>query len=274
MAEERLQKVLAAAGVDSRRACEKLITQGRVQVNGQTVTELGTKVDPEKVLLSVDGKPVHKRKRHLYLKLNKPRDVLSDIGGDTRGRESVADLLPPELSRVFPVGRLDLNSEGLILLTDDGALAHKLTHPSFRHEKVYYVLVESRPPEGLLNQLRSGIDLPEGKTAPAGVSVVDRPPPQMRLAPGPREGCWLKITLREGRKRQIRHMLAAVELKTLRLVRWSIGTLQLGALEVGQHVHLTRGEVTALRNLVQDGPNAPEKSYTPKKSGGGRSSRT
>ena len=142
MAEERLQKVLAAAGVDSRRACEKLITQGRVQVNGQTVTELGTKVDPEKVLLSVDGKPVHKRKRHLYLKLNKPRDVLSDIGGDTRGRQSVADLLPPELSRVFPVGRLDLNSEGLILLTDDGALAHKLTHPSFRHEKIYYVLVD------------------------------------------------------------------------------------------------------------------------------------
>jgi len=274
MAEERLQKVLAAAGVDSRRACEKLITQGRVQVNGQTVTELGTKVDPDKVLLSVDGKPVHKRKRHLYVKLNKPRDVLSDIGGDTRGRESVADLLPPEMDRVFPVGRLDLNSEGLILLTDDGAMAHKLTHPSFRHEKIYYVLVESRPPEGLLNQLRNGIELPDGMTAPAGVSVIDRPPPQMRLAPGPRTGCWLKITLREGRKRQIRHMLAAVELRTLRLVRWSIGSLQLGALEVGKYTHLTRGEVNALRSLVQAGAKAPEKSHKSTKASGGKPSRT
>lgn len=268
MAEERLQKVLAAAGVASRRACEELIAEGRVQVNGQTVTVLGTKVDPNKVLLAVDGKPVHTRKRHLYIKLHKPRGILSDVGGDTRGRETVADLLPDEMGRVFPVGRLDLNSEGLILMTDDGAMAHKLTHPRFEHRKVYYVLVEYRPTMATLNQLRSGIDLPEGKTAPAGVEVVDNVPAGIRLAPGPRSGVWLEITLREGRKRQIRHMLSAVNLQTLRLVRWSIGSLTLGSLESGKYQHLKRKEVSALRYLVSEGAPPPKKaphSYDPKK---------
>ena len=135
MAEERLQKIMASAGVGSRRACEKLITAGRVQVGGHTVTELGAKADPEFVTISVDGKPLRFHERYVYVKLNKPRGVLSDIGGDTRGRKSVGDLLSLPNRRVFPVGRLDLNSEGLVLLTDDGELAHVLTHPRFQHQK-------------------------------------------------------------------------------------------------------------------------------------------
>src|SRR3954452_23890797 len=129
MPEERLQKILAGAGIASRRASEELIVAGRVTVNGHTVRELGTKVDPNVVQIAVDGKPVKFQKRHVYLKLHKPRGVISDIGGKTYGRQSVADLLPPDMRRLFPVGRLDLNSEGLILMTDDGDLANKLSHP-------------------------------------------------------------------------------------------------------------------------------------------------
>ena len=200
--------------------------------------------------------------------MNKPRGVLSDMGGDTRGRETVEDLLPKEMGRVFPVGRLDLNSEGLILLTDDGDMAHKLTHPSFEHRKVYYVLVKSRPPESTLNQLRRGVELPEGKTAPAGVQVAERLPAEVRLAPGPRTGVWLRFTLREGRKRQIRHMISAVEMDTLRLVRWSIGSLTLGLVEGRQYQHLKRKEVNELRSLVRESAPQPKKkshSYAPKK---------
>lgn len=253
MAEERLQKILAGAGVASRRASEELIVAGRVTVNGHTVTELGTKVDPDVVQIAVDGKPVMLPKRHVYLKMHKPRGVLSDIGGDTQGRQSVADLLPPEMRRLFPVGRLDLNSEGLILLTDDGDLAHKLTHPRYEHPKTYYVLVADRPPASGLDQLRQGVELSEGKTAPADVRVVPTLPQGIRLAAGPTSGVWLEIVLREGKKRQIRHMTAAIGFPTLRLVRWAIGPLLLGDLKAGQSVPLTRGEVASLRNALREG---------------------
>ncbi|MCB0161022.1 MAG: rRNA pseudouridine synthase, partial [Caldilineaceae bacterium] len=153
MAEERLQKVLAAAGVASRRASEELIQSGRVTVDGRVVTELGTKVDPDQAVIHVDGRPIQLPPRHVYIKLYKPRGILSDIGGDTRGRQTVADLVPDLERRVFTVGRLDLNSEGLVLLTDDGKLAHKLTHPRYEHPKVYYVLVEQRPSEDALRRL-------------------------------------------------------------------------------------------------------------------------
>jgi 23S rRNA pseudouridine2605 synthase len=249
MAEERLQKVLAAAGVASRRACEALIEQGRVQINGQPVTELGTKVDPELAQIAVDGKPIRMPKRHVYFKVHKPRGLLSDIGGDARGRGTVADLLPAEIRRVFPVGRLDLNSEGLMVLTDDGELAHRLTHPRFEHPKTYYALLAERPDAGALAQLRQGVELPEGRTAPASVSVVARLPHDLVLGPGPREGVWLEIVLREGKKRQIRHMTAAVGHPTLRLIRWAIGALTLGALAYGESKPLTRTELAQLREL-------------------------
>ncbi|MCB0123813.1 MAG: rRNA pseudouridine synthase [Caldilineaceae bacterium] len=253
MAEERLQKVLAAAGVASRRACEALITEGRVQVNGRTITELGTKVDPQVVQLAVDGKPVQLPKRHVYIKLHKPRGVLGDVGGDTDGRQTVADLLPDEMRRLFPVGRLDLHSEGLVLMTDDGELAHRLTHPRFEHAKTYYVLVERTPEAAALEQLRNGVDLPEGRTAPAEVRVVSALPPELHLSKGPNEGVWLEIMLREGKKRQIRHMTAAVGYPTLRLVRWAIGPLTLGTLKLREQAPLSRREVAALKSAAGGG---------------------
>lgn len=258
MAEERLQKVLAAAGVASRRASEALIAEGRVTVDGRVVTELGAKVDPVRAAIQVDGRPIKLPQRHVYIKLYKPRGILSDIGGDTRGRQTVADLVPELNRRVFTVGRLDLNSEGLVLLTDDGKLAHKLTHPRYEHPKVYYVLVGQRPGEEALRRLAQGIDLVDGRTAPAEVTVVDRLPAQLQLAPGPKAGVWLRFVLREGKKRQIRHMTAAVEHPTLRLVRWAIGPLTLGTLSVGASVPLSEREVSALLRTAA-GQSAPSK---------------
>ncbi len=254
MGQERLQKVLAAAGVASRRASEELITAGRVQVNGRTVTELGVKVDPAQDKITVDGRPLQLTPQRVYFKVHKPRGVLSDIGGDARGRSTVADLLPPGVGRVFPVGRLDLNSEGLVLLTNDGELAHRLTHPRYEHPKTYYVLVTQRPTEHVLERLRKGVELPTGRTAPARVEVVERLPGDLILAEGPRKGVWLRFVLREGKKRQIRHMVAAVELNLLRLVRWSIGPLTLAHLPPGEAQPLTRQEVTRLRQSVANGP--------------------
>jgi len=259
MAAERLQKVMAAAGIGSRRLCETLITAGRVEVNGQTVTELGAKADPARDRIVVDGKRLEFEAEHVYYKVHKPRGVLSDIGGDPGDRQTVADLLPAEHARVFPVGRLDLHSEGLVLLTDDGELANHLTHPRYQHPKTYYVLVGELPGSEALVQLRKGVDLPEGRTAPAEVMTTDRLPATLRLSKGPTEGVWLRIVLREGKKRQIRQMTAAVGYPTLRLLRWSIGPLTLGSLELGQCAALTSGELAALREMAGlAGPAAPD----------------
>jgi len=264
MAEERLQKVMASAGVGSRRACEELIVAGKVRVNGRVVNELGTKVDPQRVQVTVDGKPLRFASRHIYLKVHKPRGVLGDMGDDPEGRRTVLDLAPADTRRIFPVGRLDLHSEGLMLLTDDGDLAHKLTHPRFQHPKKYYVLVEQRPSEHETSRFRHGIDLPEGRTAPAQMRVADKLPALLRLSAGPTAGVWLEVVLREGKKRQIRHMTAEIGHPTLRLVRWSIGPLTLGNLGLGQTIPLTRAEVTALREMVAEGlqpkpPTAPKR---------------
>lgn len=269
MTEERLQKVLAAAGVASRRASEKLITSGRVRVDGQVVTTLGTKVDPAKADVSVDGRPVRFSDSNVYFRVYKPRGILSDIGGDTRGRRTVARLLPSGAGRVFPVGRLDLNSEGLVLLTDDGELANKLTHPRFEHPKTYYVLVSQRPPVDVLVRLREGVELESGRTAPARVEVADGLPERLILDKGthsfaaapedgwkgspPEKGVWLRIVLREGKKRQIRHMASAVGIGLRRLIRWSIGPLTLEGLEPGMARELTPGEVYALKQMVVKG---------------------
>lgn len=263
MAEERLHKVMAAAGAGSRRKCEQLIVAGRVQVNGQTVTELGVKVDPETAQIAVDGKPLRFHRRPVYVKVNKPRGMLSDIGGDARGRRTVADLVDLPGRRVFPVGRLDLNSEGLVLLTDDGELAHRLTHPSFEHAKTYYVLVKERPTAEALAQLRQGVELPEGRSAPAQVRVAESLPAELQIAAGPQTGVWLEILIHEGKKRQIRHMTAAVGYPTLRLIRWAIGPLTLGKLAVGESAHLTRSEVAGLQRAAQgkrEGPQRPSSS--------------
>lgn len=251
MSEERLQKVMAAAGIASRRASEKLIEAGRVAVNGQIVTEMGLKVDLSKDKVTVDGRPLRTSNRHVYVKVYKPKGMLSDIGGQTDGRPTVADLLPPGVGRVFPVGRLDLNSEGLVLLTDDGELAHRLTHPRYEHPKTYYVLIDSYPGEEALTRLRNGVELEDGRTAPAKVDVVDGPPAGLILAEGYRRGTWLRIVLREGKKRQIRHMIVAVGLFLHRLVRWSIGPLTIAQLPPGESAHLAKGELASLRDMAE-----------------------
>lgn len=269
MAEERLQKVLAAAGIASRRACEELITSGRVRVDGETITTLGTKVDPASAAVEVDGRPVRLPQSNVYYKVYKPRGILSDIGGDSRGRRTVANLLPRGIGRVFPVGRLDLNSEGLVLLTDDGELTNRLTHPRFEHPKTYFVLVGQRPTVDALVRLREGIELEEGRTAPARVEVADGLPARLILdkgeqshgaapadgwkRPPPEKGVWLRFVLREGKKRQIRHMAAAVGIDLRRLIRWSIGPLTLEGLETGMAKPLSPGEVYALKDMVGGG---------------------
>ena len=236
----RLQKALAHAGVASRRASEKLIQQGRVRVNGQLVTEMGFQVDPESDRIEVDGRPVRLEAKRQYYKLYKPTEVLS-VMRDRRGRRSLGDLVP-NVEGVHPVGRLDLHSEGLILLTDDGALTDRLTHPRYRHPKEYRVLVKGTPGAAVLRRLREGIELEDGVTSPAEVArATDEP-----WVPSPRGRTWLRFVLHEGRKRQIRRMCRAVELKVERLVRIQIASLELGDLEPGAYRPLTRGEVGRL----------------------------
>jgi 23S rRNA pseudouridine2605 synthase len=226
---ERLQKVLARAGVASRRASEELISAGRVSVNGHTA-RLGQRVDSEQDQVSVDGVPIAIRAGLVYYLLNKPRGVVS-TASDPQGRPTVTGLVPAE-PRVYPVGRLDAESEGLLLLTNDGELTHRLTHPSFGVEKEYLVSVTGRPSGGAIRALRNGVQLDDGMTAPARVSQVE---PSM-----------LRITIHEGRKRQVRRMCEAVGHPVDRLVRTRIGPLRDRSLSPGKWRRLTAPEVRKL----------------------------
>ena len=236
--EERLQKILARAGLGSRRACEDLIRQGRVTVDGQ-VAQLGQKADPDRHQIAVDGAPVRMGQGRTYVALHKPRGVLSDEG-DGSGRLSTARDLVSLPGHLFPVGRLDLRSEGLILLTDDGELAMRLTHPRFGHEKEYRALVEGEPDEGTLEKWRQGVFLDGRRTARAQVSVAGREKGQT----------WLRVVLREGRKRQIRRVAAMLGYPVHRLIRVRIGPLRLGDLKPREWRRLTDAEVQALRAAV------------------------
>lgn len=240
---ERLQKVLARAGVASRRAAEELIVAGRVSVNGRIVTELGTRVVPGQDVIAVDGERLPIVAEELvYVMLNKPRGVLSAVE-DARGRRAVTDLVNIE-ARLFPVGRLDLDSEGLVLLTNDGELAHRMTHPRYGHEKEYEVLVEGHPSDPTLIKWRRGSVLLDGvPTAPCRVE-------RLRMERGAcqgKDGTWLRVIVHEGRKRQIRRVAAALGHPVYRLIRTRIGPLRLGHLRVGSWRHLTQTEVNALR---------------------------
>lgn len=238
---ERLQKILAHAGVASRRTSETLIEQGRVAVNGKVVTQLGVKADPRQDTITVDGQPLPKLTQKLvYIIVNKPRNVLS-AASDERGRRTVVDLVGiPE--RVYPVGRLDLNSEGLILLTNDGDLTEKLTHPRYHLEKEYRVLVAGKPSTQTLQRWQQGGIEIEGK--PAARAVVER----MKTE---KDHVWLRIILTEGRKRQIRQVARALGHPVKRLERIRIGPLKLGRLKPGQWRHLTPTEVHRLQTAVQ-----------------------
>jgi len=247
---ERLQKILAHAGVASRRKAEEMIQQGRVTVNGQIVTQLGTKVDPARDDVRVDGARLKIASSHVYILLNKPAGVLS-VMDDERGRRSLGDLVSIP-ARLYPVGRLDVNSEGLILLTDDGDLANRLTHPRYEHEKEYRVLVSGHPAEKTLEAWQRGVVLEGRRTAPAQVTVIR----------ADRDTTMLRIVMHEGRKRQIRDVAALLGHPVRELVRVRIGPLQLGTLGSGQWRYLTDEEIGALEAL-QDSRQRATSSHQP-----------
>jgi 23S rRNA pseudouridine2605 synthase len=226
---ERLQKVLARAGLASRRASEELIAEGRVRVNGE-VAELGRRVDPEADQVTIDGVPVPVAPGLVHYLLNKPRGVVT-TASDPQGRPVVVGLVPPE-PRVFPVGRLDADTEGLLVLTNDGGFAHRLTHPSFGVEKEYLAEVEGAPTRAALRTLREGVDLEDGRTGPARVTSV---------SPG-----VLRLVIAEGRNRQVRRMCDAVGHPVRRLVRTRIGPVADRRLPPGSWRPLTTAEVRSL----------------------------
>ena len=234
---ERLQKILAQAGYGSRRACEDFITAGRVRVNGK-IAELGQKADPAVDKITVDGRPIAAVESLTYIALNKPRMVLSTVEAE-RGddRKTVRDLIDiPE--HVYPVGRLDFESEGLVLMTNDGDLTNKLTHPRFGHEKEYKVLLARRPDPEQLEAWRRGVILEDGyKTAPV----------EVRFESAQGKGAWVRIIMKEGRKRQIRETCKQLGLPVVRILRIRIGSLRLGNLKPRQWRYLTMQEVDALK---------------------------
>ncbi|HEX6381382.1 MAG TPA: pseudouridine synthase [Acidimicrobiia bacterium] len=235
---ERLQKVLAQAGLGSRRACEALIAEGRVEVNGELAT-LGRRVDPEHDRVTLDGVTIPVRPGLVYYLLNKPPRVVT-TAQDPEGRPTVVDLVPAE-PRVFPVGRLDWDTEGVLLLTNDGPLAHGLTHPSHGVPKTYLAEVSGVPGRAALRRLREGVDLDDGRTAPA----------KARLAQTTPTGAALEIVIHEGRNRQVRRMCEAVGHPVRRLVRTRFGPLRDQRLAPGQWRPLTQTEIRALYAAVE-----------------------
>jgi 23S rRNA pseudouridine2605 synthase len=242
---ERLQKYLAHAGIASRRHAEELISAGAVSVNGVIERELGVRIDPSHDEVRVRGRLVRPVATHLYILLNKPMDTVT-TAHDPQRRQTVLDLLPAEwvAQRVYPVGRLDVDTEGLLLLTNDGELALRLTHPRYALTKEYEALVENRPSAAAMTAFTRGMELPgeTRPTAPARAWMVDDTS---------ESGIWLGIELHEGRKRQVRRMLAVAGLRVLYLRRVRVGPLTLGRLKPGASRLLTEKEVAALRKAVR-----------------------
>jgi 23S rRNA pseudouridine2605 synthase len=236
--QERLQKILSQAGIASRREAESMITDGRVAVNGAVVTELGTKADPAKDRITFDGKPVVLESAKAYILLYKPAGYMTTLK-DPEGRPLVTDLLKGVKERVYPVGRLDYNTEGLLLLTNDGDLANRLMHPRHEVEKEYLVKVRGRVSPEQIRSLAAGVELEEGKTAPAKVIPMNES----------EKNSWLSITIHEGRYRQVRRMCEAVSLSVVRLKRARYGFLDLGELRPGEYRLLTAAEVKRLRGM-------------------------
>jgi 23S rRNA pseudouridine2605 synthase len=235
----RLQKVLAAAGIASRRASEILIDEGRVEVNGRVVTEQGMRVDPDRDVVRVDGSRIPPPRRHVYAVLNKPRGVVSTLE-DPEGRPTIADYLVGRRDRLFHVGRLDTDTEGLLLLTNDGDFAHRLAHPSYEVPKTYLAEVAGVVTASTVNRLRSGITLEDGPVKPSAVKLVS--------VAGERS--MVRITLTEGRNRIVRRTLEAVGHPVRRLSRIGIGPVRLGNQAVGTVRDLTREELGALLDLT------------------------
>ncbi len=237
---ERLQKILANAGVASRRAAEALVTSGRVAVNGVVVTELGSKADPDLDRITLDGRVVRASGVKVYILLNKPVGYVTTLK-DPQGRPVVTDLLKGVKERVYPVGRLDYNTEGVLLLTNDGELANRLAHPRHEVEKEYLVRVRGGVTPEQLRLLASGVDLEDGRSAPAVVVPVRESA----------SNSWLSITIHEGRYRQVRRMCEAVGLFVVRLKRSRYGILEAGDLKPGEFRLLEQAEVEGLRALCK-----------------------
>jgi 23S rRNA pseudouridine2605 synthase len=237
----RLQKVLAAAGVGSRRVCEDLIAAGRVSVNGLVADQLGTRVDPATAVITVDGARINVRSDLVYLALNKPRGVLSAMS-DARGRPTVGDLVADRAERLFHVGRLDGDTEGLLLLTNDGDLAHKLMHPAFGVAKTYLATVSGDVSRQVVRQVRGGVLLEDGPVRVDAFRVVQ--------SAGGRS--IVEVTLHEGRNHIVRRLLAAVGHPVERLVRTQIGPVRLGGQRAGSLRELTRVELAELHRLVDE----------------------
>jgi len=245
--QERLNKFLARAGVASRRAADELIASGAVRVNGRRPPASGLVIDPDQDKVTVDGRPVRPPAKHRYVMLNKALGVIT-TARDESSRTTVLDVIGPEGQlghRLFPVGRLDADSTGLLLLTDDGELAYRLTHPRYKVPKEYLVTVAGVPRSSELSTLRQGVKLDDGMTAPADVELV-------RATSGDRESgrAELQVVIREGRHRQVRRMVQAVGHKVLALRRTAFGPLRLGRLKTGGWRVLSSGEVAAVRRAA------------------------
>lgn len=231
MEEIRLQKFLARAGVASRRAAEEMIRQGRVAVNGERA-EIGRRVDPSGDDIRLDGKPVFLQTETMYIAFHKPRGCICSAR-DPQGRKTVFDFLPRFPVRLFPVGRLDYDAEGLLLLTNDGSFANRLLHPRYGISKVYEVKVKGRPDSKALERLRSGVELDEGRTAPAEVEIIGELP----------NASWLRIVLHQGWNRQIKRMGEAVGHPVAKIKRIAYGPVRLGDLKPGGYRFVRSGEI-------------------------------
>jgi 23S rRNA pseudouridine2605 synthase len=238
--EVRLQKLIAGTGLASRRKAETLISAGRVTVNGRVVTELGTKVDPGRDHVKVDGKHLSSAQPYVYLMLNKPKHVMSTLD-DPGGRPTVKDYLRGVSVRVFPVGRLDFDSEGLMLLTNNGDLAQALLHPRYHVPKTYLIKVKGVLTDEEIRELERGVKLDDGVTSPAQVKKVKKV----------QQNSWVEITIHEGRKHQVKRMLDTVGHPVIRLIRVKMGPLVLGYLEPGEFRFLEDREANVLRDLVE-----------------------
>ncbi|MFD1138641.1 pseudouridine synthase [Paenibacillus urinalis] len=243
---ERLQKIIAQAGIASRRKSEELILSGKVEVNGEVVTELGTKANPNEDIITVNGKPIRSEKK-IYLIMNKPKGVITSAS-DPEGRKIVSDYLKGIKERVYPVGRLDYDTEGLLLLTNDGEFAHLLTHPKHHVPKTYLATVKGVPHGTSLDKLRDGIMLEDGMTSPAEVEYKD--------VDTEKNEAVIQITIHEGRNRQVRRMFEAINHPVTRLKRISFGGLLLQNLKRGLYRHLTAEEIN---NLLQSAKSDPSK---------------
>ena len=229
---ERLQKFLADAGIASRRKSEELIVKGKIRVNGTVVTELGTQVDPEKDTVEYEGRVISKDERRMVLMLNKPKEVISTVS-DPQGRKTIMDFLPDHFPRLYPVGRLDYESEGMILLTNDGELANKISHPKHKVRKVYSVWVYGFPSKEAMATFSKGIELEDGKTGPALIKLVKKG----------KNASEMEVEISEGKKRQIRRMFESLGHPVFRLVRTQIGELKMGTMEPGKYKVLKEEEI-------------------------------